>query len=154
MKAKYRSLVIRKIIKALEKKTELPKISILEAMMMLKTAWNEVSSKTIVNCFRKSGISEDARKAAIDDQDDPFKDMINDAEDESVDGEENEAIDELQFDLDQLCKVRPDMAPEDLDADSLVDFDIQVTSSESRPLATFTARSLRCKFVVVGTGYS
>ena len=86
MKAKYRSLVIRKIIRALEKKTELPKISILEAMMMLKTAWNEVSSKTIVNCFLKSGISEDARKAAIDDQDDRFKDMINDAEDESVDG--------------------------------------------------------------------
>ena len=56
--------------------------------MMLKTAWNEVSSKTIVNCFRKSGISEDARKAAIDDQDDLFKDMINDAEDESADGEE------------------------------------------------------------------
>lgn len=104
-------------------------------MMMLKTAWNEVSSKTIVNCFRKSGISEDARKAAIDYQDDPFKDMINDAEDESADGEENEAIDELQFDLDQLRKVRPDMAPEDLDADSLVDFDIQVTSNESRPLS-------------------
>ena len=61
--------------------------------------------------------------------------MINDAEDKSADGEENEAIDELQFDLDQLRKVRPDMSPEDLDADSLVDFDIQVTTNESRPLS-------------------
>ena len=45
--------------------------------------------------------------------------MINDAEDWSADGEENEAIDELQFDLKHIRKVRPDMAPEDLDTDSL-----------------------------------
>ena len=115
----------------------------LEAMIMLKTAWNEVSSKTIVNCFRKSGISEDARKAAIDDQDDPFKDMINDAEDESADGEENEAIDELQFDLDQLRKVRPDMAPKDLDADSLVDFN----DSELDPLVLIMSKKNQSKKV-------
>ena len=65
MKAKYRSLVIRKIIRAVDKDKQLPRTSILEAMMMLKTAWDEVTEKTILNCFRKSGISVEAQTSAI-----------------------------------------------------------------------------------------
>ena len=34
-------------------------------MMMLKTAWDEVTEKTILNCFRKSGISVEAQTSAI-----------------------------------------------------------------------------------------
>jgi len=71
----------------------------------------------------------------MDDHDDPFKDMFDDhAEDESAD-EEEDAVDELEFNLDQLRKVKQDMAPEDLDADLLIDFDIQVMTTESRPLS-------------------
>ena len=114
LKAKYRSLVIRKITRELEKDKQLPRTSILEAMMMLKTAWDEVTNKTIVNCFRKSGISEDARKGAIDDHDDPLKEMVDDAEDDSAAEEEDDAVEELQFDLDRLRKTRADLAPEDL----------------------------------------
>jgi len=44
-------------------------------MTMLKTAWDDVSKTTIVNCFRKSGISEDFWKAAVDDDDDPLKNI-------------------------------------------------------------------------------
>ena len=77
LKAKYRSLIIRKIIRELDQSTELPRTSILEAMIMLKAAWDEVTVKTIVNCFRKSGISEESRKGAMDDDDDPFREVAD-----------------------------------------------------------------------------
>ena len=52
----------------------------------------------------------------MDDHDDPIKGMLND-------GEDNSAVDELEFDLNQLREARPDLAPQNLDADELVDFD-------------------------------
>ena len=36
------------------------KINILEAMVLLTTAWDRVSSETVVNYFRKSDISLDS----------------------------------------------------------------------------------------------
>ena len=36
--------------------------SILDTMMMLNKAWGEVTEQTIRNCFRKSGISLEARE--------------------------------------------------------------------------------------------
>ena len=47
LKAKYRSLVIPKIIRAVDKDKQLARTSILEAMMMLKKAWGEVTEQTI-----------------------------------------------------------------------------------------------------------
>ena len=64
----------------------------------------------------------------MDDHDDPIKGMLND-------GEDNSAVDELEFDLNQLREARPDLAPENLDADGLVDFDREVATNESRPLS-------------------
>ena len=110
MKAKYRSLVIRKIIRAVDKDKQLARTSILETIIMLKKAWGEVTEKTIRNCFRKSGISLEAQEGAMNDHDDPFKGMVDD-------GEEDSARDELEFDLNQIRKARPDLAPENLDAD-------------------------------------
>ena len=104
-------------------------------MMMLKTTWDEVTEKTVVNCFRKSGISVEARKGAMDDHDDPFKEMVDDGEDDSADGEDDNAVEELEFDLNQLRETRPDLAPENLDADALVDFDREVATNESQPLS-------------------
>ena len=37
-------------------------------------------------------------------------------------GEDEGAIDELEFDLNQLLEARPNLAPENLDADGLVNF--------------------------------
>ena len=79
-------------------------------MMMLKTAWDEVTEKTILNCFRKSGISVKAQTVALNDYDDPFKEIMDDGEDDS-------AVEELEFDLNQLRKTRQDLAPESLDAE-------------------------------------
>ena len=76
-----------------------------------------MTEPTIQNCFRKSGISLEAEEGAMDDYDDPFKSLVDDGEDDS-------ALYELEFDLNQLRKVRPDLAPENLDVDGLVDLNI------------------------------
>ena len=65
-------MVIREIIRAVDKDKQLARTSVLEAMMMLKKAWGEVSEQTIRNCFRKSGISLESQEGAIDDHNDPF----------------------------------------------------------------------------------
>ena len=64
----------------------------------------------------------------MNDHDDPFKEIMNYGEDNSV-------VEELEFDLNQLRKARPDLAPENLNADGLVDFDRDVATNESRPLS-------------------
>ena len=72
LKAKYRSLAVRKLIAALEKKNPVPTISILSAMTMLEKAWNAVSNKTFTNCFKKAGISEKELEKVLNDEDDPL----------------------------------------------------------------------------------
>ena len=105
MKAKYWSLITRKIIRAIDKDKKLAQTSIFEVIMTLKKAWCEVTEQTIRNCFRKSAISLEAQEGAMEDHDDSYKRMVDDAED-------NSAVDELDFDLNQLRKARPDLAPE------------------------------------------
>ena len=53
---------------------------------------------------------------AMDDHDDPFKEMVDDSEDDS-------AVDELEFD------------PENLHADGLANFDREVATNKFRPLS-------------------
>ena len=48
---------------------------------------------------------------------------------------DDSAVEELEFDLNQLREARPDLAPEYLGADGLVDFDREVATHESRPLS-------------------
>ena len=64
-----------------------------------------------------------------------LKEMVDDAEDDSAAEEEDDAAGELQFDLDRPRKTRPDLAPEDLNADTLIDFDIEIVTYESQPLS-------------------
>ena len=60
---------------------------------------------------------------------DPFKGMVDD-------GEDDNAVVELEFDLNQLREARPDLAPENLDADGLcVYFDGELATNESRSLS-------------------
>ena len=84
MKAKYRSLDICKIIRAVDKDKPPAQTSILKAMMMLKKVWGEMTEQTIRNCFRKSGISFEAQEGAKGDHDDSFIGMMNDGEDDSA----------------------------------------------------------------------
>ena len=65
LKAKYRKNTVEKTIRSLGKSNAMPEVLILKAMQMLVSAWNAVSTKTIVNCFRKSGISTANQEATI-----------------------------------------------------------------------------------------
>ena len=69
--------------------------------------------KTIVNCFRKAGISAENQDAAIAEADDHFKD--------------------LQDGIDALRTVQPDLIPEDINAASLVDVDAEVSDVQPPP---------------------
>ena len=64
---------------------------------------------------------------AMDDHDDPFKEMVDESEDDST-------VDELEFDPNQFREARLDVGPENLHADGLTNFDREVTTNKSRPL--------------------
>ena len=96
LKAKYRKNVARKIIQRVEKKKALPKISLLQGMQMLVSAWDVLSTQTIANCFRKSGISTESQEIAIAEDDNPFR--------------------VLQDKIGDLRSIQPNFIEEDFDA--------------------------------------
>ena len=63
----------------------------------------------------------------MDDHDDPFNGMVDDGDDDS-------AADKLECDLNQLCKARPDLAPENLRCRWARCFDREVATNKSLPL--------------------
>ena len=82
-------------------------------MQMLVSAWDALSTQTIVNCFRKSGISTESQEIAIAEDDDPFR--------------------ELQDETDDLRPVQPDLIEEDLDATTFTDVDAEVIAVQPPP---------------------
>ena len=59
MIAHFKTISIKKLIEATEKKKPLPEFSILDTMQMLDVAWRKATTKTVVNCFVKAGISKE-----------------------------------------------------------------------------------------------
>ena len=108
LKAIYRKHVARKIIQCVERNKSLPKISLLQGMQMLVSAWDAVTTKTVVNCFRKSKISVQSQNAAITDDDNPFK--------------------ELEEEIENLRSVQPDLVSDTIDASSFTDVDAEVAA--------------------------
>ena len=109
LKAHYRGTVVRRLCRALDKTKTLPKISILQAMKILVSSWEAVSAQTIVNCFRKAGITSEAQNAAITDADNPFSD--------------------LKESLQQLHDIDPDMVSGSVTPESLIDVDNEVITT-------------------------
>ena len=65
------------MIEAIDSKKPLSPISLLEAMKMLVRAWDEVTDKTVQNCFKEAEFSEIEDDNTV--SDDPFaalKDLI------------------------------------------------------------------------------
>ena len=73
--ALYRKNVVRKIIWSVEKKNNLPKISLFLEIKVLAAAWDAVTTKTAANYFQKSKISSESLRAAIVEDNDPFKEL-------------------------------------------------------------------------------
>ena len=109
LKVHYRGRVVRRLCRALDKMKTLPKISILQAMKILVSSWEAASAQTIVNCFRKAGVTPEAQNAAITDADDPFSD--------------------LKESLQQLHDIDPDMVPEGVTPESLIDVDNEIITT-------------------------
>ena len=99
LKAHCRGTVVRQLCRTLNKMKMLQKISILQAMKILVSSWEAVSAQTIVNYFRKVGVTPEAQNAAITDADDPFSN--------------------LKESLQQLHDIDPDMVPEGVTPESL-----------------------------------
>ena len=103
--------VVRLCIKVVESNKLLPKISILQAMKHLLSSWNVVSKETMVNCFKKSNISQSNQQAAVNDDDNQFK--------------------SLQEDLEKLHELDNDAIQPNLSAESFADLDSEVVTSAS-----------------------
>ena len=101
LKAHCQGRVVRRLCRALDKTETLPKISILQAMKILVSLWKAVSAQTIVNSFRKAGITPEAQNASITDADDPF--LV------------------LKESLQQLLDIDSNMVPEGVTPESLID---------------------------------
>jgi DDE superfamily endonuclease len=74
MKKSYRSILVRKIIDRLDKQED-PKIDILEAILILSSAWDKVKEKTIENCYFHSKITE---KPNTDETEDMYPEELDD----------------------------------------------------------------------------
>ena len=72
LKAKYRSRLIKLIIKAINSNKDILIINVLDAMKFLTLSWEDVTKNTFQNCFAKARISNDDQLRAQNDLDDPF----------------------------------------------------------------------------------
>ena len=100
LKAFYRSNVVKRQIKHIDAGREVPKINILEAMRILVKSWEAVSANTVVNCFKKAGISKETQTASINDEDDPFKSLA-----ESIGVLKNRGLVDETFDVDDFVDI-------------------------------------------------
>ena len=75
LKVYYRKQLVKLILRSLNSNKTLPKVSLLTALQLLVSAWNEASQTTVVNRFKKAKISVKDQTIAVNDEDDPFKEI-------------------------------------------------------------------------------
>ena len=75
LKANYRKRLVELILCSRDSSKPLPKVSLLTALKLLVSTWNGVNQTTNVNCFKKAKILEKDLTVAINDEDDPFKEI-------------------------------------------------------------------------------
>ena len=66
-KIKYRSEIVSDKLEAIEHGKDVPDIDVKVAINKIKKAWNGISNKTIINCFRKAGFHSDFFYGEIED---------------------------------------------------------------------------------------
>ena len=111
LKAHYRKRLVKLILCSLDSNKLPPKVSLLIALRLLASAYNEVSQTTIVNCFKKAKISEKDQTIAINDEDDPFK--------------------EIKENLKELREKEPSLVPENMTTEDFATADDAVITTSS-----------------------
>ncbi|XP_065667946.1 tigger transposable element-derived protein 4-like [Hydra vulgaris] len=111
LKAHYRHKIVRLCIKAVDNNEPMPKISILQAMKDLVSSWNAVSKKTVINCFKKAGISKTNKSIEEADDDHSFNFLTEE--------------------LNRLRELDPRAVQEDLSAESYIGLDCDVVTTGS-----------------------
>ena len=94
LKAKYRSKLIKLIIKTIDSNKDIPKINVLDAMKLFTLSWEDVTKNTVQNCYAKAGISNDDQLRAQNDLDDPFIELRSSIE-ELKEGNSEEFLDDI-----------------------------------------------------------
>ena len=108
LKAKYRSRITHRIIEAFDANKSIPNVNVLDAMKMVTVCWENVTEKTVRNCFAKSRISAEDKASAQNDLDDPFV--------------------ELRINMEKLKYLG--VIPEELTPEKYADFDDTVAATE------------------------
>ncbi|XP_065672149.1 tigger transposable element-derived protein 4-like [Hydra vulgaris] len=111
LKAHYRHKIVRLCIKAVDNNEPMPKISIFQAMKDLVSSWNAVSKETVINCFKKAGISKTNKSIEKADDDHSFKFLTEE--------------------LNRLRELDPRAVQEDLSAESYIGLDCDVVTTGS-----------------------
>ncbi|XP_065654668.1 uncharacterized protein LOC136081290 [Hydra vulgaris] len=96
---------------AVDNNEPMPKISILQAMKDLVSSWNAVSKETVINCFKKAGISKTNKSIEEADDDHSFKFLTEE--------------------LNHLRELDPRAVQEDLSAESYIGLDCDVVTTGS-----------------------
>ena len=78
---------------------------------MLVSPWEALSMQTIMNCFRKSGISTESQETVVAEDDNPFR--------------------ELQDEIEDLRSIRPNLNEEDFDTITFVNVDAEIIPVQS-----------------------
>ena len=61
------------MLRHLDRDQLLPNITVLRALQLLVSTWNDMSKTTIVYCFQKANVPVNAHAIAKNDEDDPAK---------------------------------------------------------------------------------
>ena len=86
----------------------------LSKMAMLEQSWSALPETTVINCFRKAGISKENQQKSVQNTDDPFAQLSNIS--------------------DELKALYPNLTPEGLTTETFIDTDEEVaTSIQSQP---------------------
>ena len=132
LKHHYRKLVIARHLRAIEKKKEMEKITVLDAMYYLQQAWQSVNETTIANCYTKAGF-----KTTDDSSTDPSTDLtdsthLNDLDDDPLDELPLARLVGANITMNDYVSVDDDVPTcEDISDDTIVD-DI-ITARDNRP---------------------
>ncbi|XP_060810034.1 tigger transposable element-derived protein 4-like [Amyelois transitella] len=81
LKSNFRKNLVLKIIASLEANKDAcsaknPKITILDAILMIYDAWNKLTSATISNCYKHAGFVRDSASVAADNDDGDIDDDV------------------------------------------------------------------------------